>query len=66
MFKSKGSLKVSMSDGLPCEGLNSNQLQKLQRFIPNFIDKTHFFNETSSVFSDTNGFFIAKFYKNLE
>ena len=62
----KGPFKVSMSHGLPCEGLDSNDLQKLQRFSPNFIDKTPFYNETSSVFSDTNGFFIAKFYKNLE
>jgi hypothetical protein len=66
--KIKNPYVYSLSSGLPCPGLNADQLKLLQRFMPNFSDESQLDrinnNEISdSVFYDTNGFFISKFVK---
>lgn len=50
----------SASRGLPCAGLSDKQRNLLQRFMP---DVTSIQSVVQSAYTDTNGFFIAKFLK---
>jgi hypothetical protein len=59
----------AISGGLECAGLDTSQLKLLQRFMPNFSDPSHsdrLNNNDSSIFYDTNGFFISKFVKDSD
>jgi hypothetical protein len=58
----KDPYNVSGQNGLVLNGLSKEQTCLLQRFGPCFANSE---KQQNSVFTDTIGFFIAKFYKQL-